>query len=532
MNKMWVNSIGAFLFSSVSLLAQADDIQREAVCQTIPASAIERMASMPQGRYAAWWPEFFEDRSQGTRKLYAGIMCSSSIHRIENGSNCIVDLATGQISPAPGFFDGQWVKDPNNEPIFTIPNKYQQPREVALPGLTFYRYSDVLTRGKAAPTLFRDPSFGNHYHSFGKVSEGREANGSRFAIHRAMNDKWGVSIKDYKFRLSDRGDVLGVEMLGAERNLTNGPGETELIRTAPANTADPNPHNSYFDLPMISQDGRFFGANNRKTMTTQIFEIEANGKRLVADLGFETGKVSFAPQASGSNDLYLAFHVDQIDPAEGDKMTGVHPGMTKDVMVMRLAGRLGADGKVIYDPGQMIRITSSDRLGDGNYYPKWVNEKELLYIESRNNNRQSFVKVNVDQLPFRKNILPRPDSSVSATQYAATAALGVYYTSTCTNFSRRLTAKESAMYAVNLDASTCERIAKAWDSWKGMVPASTELFALRAPKAPGSQRVSGYNFHESSSRRGAERFERALAQQDVSALTASDLQAVCDLLKR
>lgn len=525
--------LGSLPFSSVITMANpsATEVPAHAeLCKTLPASAVTRLAAMPQGRYAAWWPEFFEDSSRGDRKLYAGIMCSSSIHRIENGGNCIVDLATGAISAAPGWFDGQWIKDPSNEAIFTIPNKYQQPRDVALPGLTFYRYSDVLTRGKAAPVLFRDPGFGNHYHSFGKLEEGVDSSGQRYAIHRAMNDKWGVSIKDYRFRLGADGRVLAVDILGAERNLTNAGEDTQQVRTSPRDVADPNAHQSFFDLPMISADGRFFGANNRRTMTTQIFAIEPEGKRIVADLGFETGKISFAPQESGSSDLHIAFHIDQIDPAEGDKMTGVHPGMTKDIVVMRLRARLEANGKQVYDPGEMIRVTSAGRLGDGNYYPKWVNSKELIYVESRNNNRQTFVKVNISDLPFRVNPLRRPNAPVGSAAYAATVALGTYVTSTCTNFAQRLSAKEAASYAVTLDRDTCRRIADLWETWKPTALASAELFRLRTPKAPGGQRVAGYNFHESSSRRGDQRFEQPLARTALEGLTAQDLRAVCDVL--
>lgn len=520
----------------IALVLQTADganipLPRDQVCQPISPNAIQRMASLPQGRYAAWWPEFFEDRSRGTRKLYAALMCSSSIHRIENGSNCLVDLETGAISPAPGYFDGQWVKDEVNEAIFTIPNKYPQPRELAQPGLSFYRYNDVLTRGKAAPLLFRDPSFGNHYHSFGQVTQGRENDGRRFVINRAMNDKWGVSIKDYKFYLSDRGEVLSITNLGPERNLTNGPGETEQIRTSPANAADPNAHSSYFDLPMISREGNFFGANNRKTMTTQIFEITPTGKRLVADLGIETGKVSFAPQSPGSRDITLAFHVDQIDPAEGDKMTGVHPGMTKDIVVMKLFARTGADGQTVYDPSQMVRVTSSGRIGDGYYYPKWVNDKEFIFIESQNNNRQTFIKVNADELQLKVNPLPRASANVSSAQYTATTALGLFVTNLCTNFPNRLTAKETASYALNLSAEQCRQIAANWEAWRNSIPLSNELFALRPPKAPGAQRVAGYNFNESYSQRGASRFERTITREEFAALTAADLAAICPLLR-
>lgn len=517
-----------FLLAATSVVASASP-QVDQFCQTVNPRAIQRMASMPQGEYAAWWPEFFEDKSSGSSKYYAAVMCSASINSIVNGGNCIVDLATGQVTKAPGYYDGQWVKDPADESIFTIPNKFSVAKGEAQPGLTFFRHRDVIQNGAQAPAIYRDPGFGNHYHSFGLVARGSDASG-KYAINRVMNDKWGVSIKDYRFNLDNSGQVLSIQPLGSEINLTNGPGDTEVMKSVPAAIADQNPHQSYYDLPMISRDGRFFAANNRKTMTTQIFEIVNGSKRLVADLGFETGKVSFAPRKSNSGDLYIAFHIDQIDPAEGDKMTGVHFGMTKDIVVMRLTEKRDATGQLVFEPGKMVRVTLSRQTGDGNYYPKWVNEKELIYIESRNNNQQTFVKVNADLLDFKNNIVPRPMALLTPAQYAASSALGYYVAAVCTNFPTQISAKEASLYTMNLTKSSCRSVAKTWDTWKGTAQWSTEFFNLRPAKSPGQQRYSGWNFHESSSSRGSQRFEQVVQQSVLTGLRASDLTAVCDLL--
>lgn len=505
----------------------ADEV-KEQFCQPVAADALQRMASLPQGRYAAWWPEFFEEKlPNGSKKLYAGLMCSSSVNTVQNGGNCIVDLETGKITQAPGWFDGQWTKDHENESIFTIPNKYPYPKGVAQPGLSFYRYKDVLTHGGNAPLMYRDPAFGNHYHSFGVLDRGVDPDGRKFVIHRAMNDKWGVSIKDYKFILSASGETISVAPVGGERNLTNGPGETEVIKP-PSGVADPNPHSSFFDLPMISPDGQFFGINNRRTMTTQIYEITDSGKRLVADLGIETGKISIAPRRSG--DMYVAFHIDQLDPAEGDKMTGVHLAMTKDVVVMRLSEQRDANGQIIFEPAQMVRVTNSGTLGSGNYYPKWINANELVFIESTNGNRQTFVKADMRKFNFKNDLMPRPGANISSQKYAATTALGYYVANVCTNFSNRVTAKESALYSMVLTKESCFKLADTWDQWRKLVENSGALYDLRAPKAPGSQRYPGWNFHESSSKRAAERFEKPISRADVSALTAEDLRAVCTTL--
>lgn len=519
-------------FLSVALVAQLLNVaaQDNQFCHPINPNAIKRMASMPQGQYAAWWPEFYEDKSLGHSKLYAAVMCSTSINRIENGGNCIVDLETGKVSRAPGWYDGQWVKDPDSQGVFTIPNKYSVRKGEALPGLTFFRHKDVIEKGAAAAPLFNDPGFGNHYHSIGLLEKGVDTNGRPYAINRVVNDKWGVSLKDYKFILSPSGDVESIQAVGPERNLTNSGGDTESARTAPIGIADQSPHQSYFDLPMISRDGKFFAANNRKTMTTQIYEITQTGKRLVADLGFETGKVSFAPRRGNAGDLYIAFHIDQIDPAEGDKMTGVHPGMTKDIVVMRLTEKQDLSGQIIFEPGQMVRVTLSGHMGDGNYYPKWINEKEFVFIESSNNNRQTFIKVNVDGLNFNNNVVPRPFSLMTPKQYAASSTLGYYVATACTEFPQKLSAKEAALYSMNLTKENCQKIASNFQHWKDDVHYPKEFFTLRNPKAPGAQRVSGYNFHESASKRGSERFEMVLDNQVASGLSEADLTAVCSLL--
>ena len=510
-------------------LARDAGAESPEICQSAPPGATQRLFTMPQGRYAAWWPEFFDD---GGRGLYAAVMCSSSIHVVQNGGNCLIDLQRGKILPAPGWFDGQWVKAPGDDPIFTIPNKFSTAKGGALPGLTFFRFDDVVKMGARAPALFRDPAFGNHYHSFGRLEQGVDAEGFAYSINRAMNDKWGVSVRDYKFRFDKEGRVFSIAPASAERNLGNGTGDTEVVKTQATPASDPNPHNSYFDLPMISPDGRLFAVNNRRTMTTQIYEITADDKRLVADLGLETGKLAFAPRAAGSNFLYVAFHVDQIDPAEGDKMSGVHSGMTKDVVAMKLFEKRDASGAAFFEPGQITRVTAANRLGDGNYYPKWINERELVYVESAGDNRQTFVKADLSQFRFQTNLVRRPGADEAGEKaYAAAAALGAFVAKSCVPFASKLTARESALFASNLTRAKCLEIATEWERVKAGALSSSEFFALREPKPPGKQRVGGWGFAESYSARGAQRFEKAPARESVDAIQPADLEAVCGMLE-
>lgn len=520
------------LLVMISLPVQAQP--SSALCGAVNPMAYEQVGQMPQSQYAAWWPEFIRTPDG---QLWAAIMCSRKPNVISGGSNCLVKLGgpeSMQTLPSPGVYDGQWTKDAGSEPLFTAPNKFRVPKGGLDPGLTFFSHKEVIEKGTKARPLFHDPVFGNHYHSFGVAGHGVDADGKKFVIHRAMNDKWGASIRDYKAVLDGNGNTVSIQALGPERNLTNGPGETEQIRKAPKDHADPKAHYSYYDLPMISADGRFFAVNNRKTMTSQIFEITTTGKKLVADLGFETGKISFAPQKPGSSELKIAFHVDQVDPAEGDKMSSLHRGMTKDVVVMKLEIKKNS-GETVLERKEAIRVTASGLAGDGNYYPKWVSDHELIYIQSRKL-RQSFIKVDVDLLKehtHRLEAIGVSDCESCSTQkFEAVVALGKMFADACTDFSKKISAREAQLYTLQLTSEACLELAKNWETKKGHVLSAGELYKLRKTKTPGQQRVPGWNFPESYSQRGQERKEKPANRSEVEKITVSDLQAVCKALEK
>ncbi|MEZ0393253.1 MAG: hypothetical protein ACAH59_13620 [Pseudobdellovibrionaceae bacterium] len=521
----------AILFLAQTVLAQTSS----PICQSANPLAYEVLAEMPQGLYAAWWPEFLQTKS-GQR--WAAIMCSQKPTVIVGGGNCIFDLGdqnSGNYFSSPGVYDGQWTRDLESEPLFTAPNKFNTPKGGLDPGLTFFRHKDVLEKGAQAQAIFHDPVFGNHYHSFGVVSRGVDDKGQRFVIHRAMNDKWGASIRDFKAILDPNGNTLSIAAVAGERNLTNGVGDTEQVRKEPKDSADPKAHYSYYDLPMISPDARFFAVNNRKTMTAQIFEITAQGKRLLTDLGFEAGKLSFAPLKPGSSELKVAFHVDQIDPAEGDKSSSLHKGMTKDIVVMKF--QIGKDnqGQVSLTRKEAIRVTASGLLGDGNYYPKWITDHELIFIQSRNQ-RQSFIKVDVDLLKDHSQRLEAIGASDCANcvkpAYEAVVALGKMYADQCTNFSDKLSAREVQLLSLKLRQESCLSLAQNWEVQKPQLLKSVALYSLRKTKKPGEQRVPGWGFPESYSTRGSERLEKPASRSAMEKLTSADLQAVCQAFKK
>lgn len=544
--------ISILLFASSSY---AQTQARPEICSRPDTRAYRTMASLDQGTFAAWWPEFMEWTHNGRTERWAAIMGSREPTVIRGWGNRFVDLSdrrAGRIRRAPGFFDGQWTKDRESEPLFTVPNKWAEEKGGIQPGLTFYRHSEVLADRNTAP-IFHDPSFGNHYHSFGVVGKGVDAQGRRYVDHRAMNDKWGATIRDYRAYLDASGKTVSMEPLGPETNLTNGPDDVRRPKvTAPGEPvmADPNFHASYYDLPMISPDGRFFAVNNRRTMTAQVFEILPNGqKRLLTDLGFETGKISFAPQKPGSNELRLAFHVDQIDPAEGDKMTSLHGGMTKDVVVLNLAVGTNAQGQTTLERKGAIRVTSSEEAGTGNYYPKWINDHEIIYLHGDQNFQQSFIKVDIDRLQEEEIALEAVglgdcEDCVKDTNLAAVVALGKMFADACTNISDQISAREAQLYTMQLTPESCRRLSQTWEQNKDRVLSTDSLFTLRAPKRPGHQRRSDpapvdsedqrprtYNFPESYSSRGARRSERAAKREEIRQITQSDLEAVCARLK-
>lgn len=212
-------------------------------------------------------------------------------------------------------------------------------------------------------------------------------------------------------------------------------------------------------------------------------------------------------------------------------MTGVHGAMTKDVLTMQLREGRDAQGRFILIPGAIARVTAADRVGDGNYYPKWINEHELIYVESRDRNRQTFIKVDVDLIQMQPNLTARPgEGAPDARSTLSMAALGSALAHECTGFGNQLTARESVLYGAGLTRSKCRALAASWDSRRDRPTVGGEFFRLRTPKAPGTQRVGGWGFAESYARRGAERFEQAPDPQDFAALTARDLSAVCEML--
>lgn len=441
--------------------------------------------------------------------------------------NFLMDVSPGSIGSvlkAPGMVDLQFSADGI---YYTIVNKHSDRtrRWGVDQGTSWYLSVDLLAfldrskrlseqvydgdihpgRTRAVDRLAIDRDFYNHYHSMGTFTDEK---GRKW--HRILNDFRGASMRDYMW---DEEDLRAREIIHL---------------TSDSSAVDSNGQ-SYFDLPMLSKNGRYFSAYNRKTMTTQIFKIENHRRRMVFDLGIETGKVGFSYSSPHSPYLHIAFHVDLVTYEEGNKMSGKMFRRSKDILIYRLAKRYYSDGTEWLEKDAYAKITSSPSLGEGYYYPKWSRNDRIYFVKVKNSGPQKthrFVKFDLAKANFLPFQLPLPainKDGFNASQFNRYVALGGMWARLCTNYSRKLSATTAALQMFNMSEKSCYGLAAKWPKLKESVLSNKKLFELHPPhNRKGRIRPDGR-----WTRKGEDRQESSADAEILDTLTVEDLQETC-----
>lgn len=403
--------------------------------------------------------------------------------------NYMIDVSPqsqGATIKAPGKVDLQFSADGT---YFTLVNKHRSAAKRQSFGVehgtSWYAVKDLLAyfdtskshnpavwdgaefphQARKVPRLAIDRTFFNHYHSMGKFTD---SDGKVW--ERIMNDYRGASYRDYHW---DQGKLTY---------------KNPVYITSSAPLVD-SQGNSYFDLPMMSRDGKWFAGFNRDTMTTQVYAIDpGDQRRLVLDLGMETGKVAFSYPQEGVPYLYLAFHVDFVVHEEGNKMSGAMISRSKDIMVLKLRYYLDDQGQPSLEKVGYATVTRSGVLGNGNYYPQWSADNHLFYVavdKAKGTRSHQFVKTHIDRFPFQPFDLPQkyPDyaQGCGKQRFHALVAIGAAWAQQCSQFWRYLSATDAAITAMGLSSDQCAEAAKAWQQSSAQTLQMARLFKPRVP---------------------------------------------------
>jgi hypothetical protein len=387
---------------------------------------------------------------------------------ITNG-NIIMDLAhpdTRVIVPGPYDPVPAPPAGPNHQVMhFSAPSA-----TYGAAGMSFYNMEDVTKAMKEGqtvnivnqiPTLLRDPDNRDSYQSMGVLSEsGPQHN----PVYRVLSGS--LSVNDYDTSTSPWTRVRQNRSVCGNRG--------------------------YYQLPMLSKNGKEVAFFDTHTQTTKIYGLNDDGTCVEKlDLGIPTGKVEFSYDGRS-----IAFHVDSYSTIfNGKQFSGNAMGMTKNIYVLNLE-RNGDSIKA----GQLRKITENTTPGEGSYYPSFTKSGDVVYVHGStgSSGRYQYSFRMMDPAPFPS--MPYTVNCANCmVQNAAKFALGSMWTQICSKYASSMSATDAALWTLSLDPEGCRNLVrKNWDQMKEQVS--------KDPKITRSGKIT---------------------QDDLNGLTLSDLEAAC-----
>lgn len=429
----------SLIFSAIfSLEVHAQSAKNSCVLQPSPAEKIVKINDIPS--------YFYKVHPSGKYIAFIG-----------SKGNQLLEIETGKTIPLPGAVDPVFTSDGKYLVVPMFKDEYAGPLS---PGdqvllydgsnigmqaskMTFYDanlFVDKFKNPKApkldkkdfSNTLYRDEDNNGVYQSVSLAKDGS---------YNLISDKRGVSIQNYKIS-------------------KNGSESDELH--------DPctNIDNFPTDLPILSKDGRFLSVNNTKTKSTQIYELlENNECHMALDLGLATGKVSFNKDSSK-----IVFHMDHFNESLGGYFSGTATDLIKDVYTMNLKHSKDNNGHTILKPTIWAKVSNTEQMGNGSYYPDFSNNDELFYLSDVDNYFQ-FSKVNLNQLTYVSfdnfidlNLDVEENSCLLLPEKLfANFILGQIWSKACAKLND-VTLKDATLLSMSLNASNCkEMVTNNWD---------------------------------------------------------------------
>ncbi|MBT7610998.1 MAG: hypothetical protein HN576_14645 [Bacteriovoracaceae bacterium] len=355
---------------------------------------------------------------------------------IANG-NKLVDLETGGMTDLPGGVD----------PVYSPDGAY-----LTRPGGVFYNGQEIreaANNGESteSPKKVYDGGMEGVYQSLGVIQDGNKR------TYRMIDDTDGVSFQDY-------------ERNGSSIKLTK--------KMSSSRTLCPEFSS---DTPMLSKDGKYLSIYNKETLSTQIYNVEDNIKnknkpcKLVLDLGFPTGKVSFD---YGNNQI--AFHVDS-SKTQANYFSGISSAIRKDAAVMKIDIQKDSSGKETWKPTAMAKINltkGKTDQGTGTYYPRFRPDGSIVTVVQH---KSGMAEYSLDTVPaenmnfksYKNDLMDdafiRRCTQQDGTQVYAALALGALWAEICSDYSDDLRAKDLLFIPIGLDHYACKKLVnKMWNS--------------------------------------------------------------------
>ena len=376
---------------------------------------------------------------------------------IGSKGNQLLEFETGKVIPLPGAIDPVFTSDGKYLVVPMFRDEFNGPlspgeqvvlydgtnMEMQSSQMSFYDANLFVNKFKNAKTLKLDKKdFSNTLHR-DEVNNGvyQSVSLAKDGSYNLISDLYGVTIQNYKIS-------------------KNGSKSDEL--KYPCINFDDFPT----DLPILSKDGRFLSVNNTKTKSTQIFEIlEDNKCHLALDLGLSTGKVSFNKDSSK-----IVFHMDHFNESTGGYFSGTATDLIKDVYTMNLEQVTDKKGHTKLKPTTWAKVTNTELMGNGSYYPDFSDQDELFYLSDVDNYFQ-FSRVNLNQLtytPFENFIdlninLEEKGCVVLPEKTLSNFILGQIWSQACSKLNDT-NLKDATLMSMSLNSTNCkELVTQNWD---------------------------------------------------------------------
>lgn len=322
---------------------------------------------------------------------------------------------------------------------------------LTVPGLSIYEMSTVLRDGAAAAPIMTDSDISGVYQSC--------------AVLKTSGNK-----TTYRIVTDESGEIFYRDYLVEYAATPSTPAKVTKL-----GTAGPRCRGLNLKTIIISKTGKYLSGYDANDGAMKIFDIHGDTAacKQVYNFGFPTGKLEF-----NYDDTRVTFHIDLYGSNSGGYFSGVDSSMTKDVFTLDLDTSSGTMvGK------NFRRITTSNELGSGSYYPSFMKDGRLIYIND-DDGFFSFQTIQPNDVQAADFTLPPPDGWAGGRPPAGTPAdwkqrlhsaaiIGSLWADNCSSDPDDISAAQAAAIHLSLSAPTCRAlVAKDWS------PATADRLAV------------------------------------------------------
>ncbi len=362
--------------------------------------------------------------------------------------NYILNLASGKTVTIPG--QGDPVVTPDGK-FLTIPGAHSGESQLLI-FLTktvlrtlLKKEAGINSLEKIKP-LFVDPKVEGYCQSFGVLPSKKGT-----IRYRLLHTEGGGPFQLTEYEVHEKNGKFEFKNLGAMQVCSNMPNSVHDNGTA-----------------ILSKDGRYVSLYDSQAQSTKIFELEvAQGKcscKEAVDFGFPTGRVDFSYDGKK-----ITFHVNFLGIDYADNyVLKVPASKIKDVFVAELDYKNGK----ITGIKKMARLTASQKMGEGSYFPTFLPNGKIFYVYQDNSDQQDrkyrLEVVDSRSAKYEENLFSKLDSEKEQARFLSKVALGRLWSKACEQ--KILTPIQSALYAMSLDTKSCQSVVRgSWSKYKSQI---------------------------------------------------------------